>query len=190
MDLKISGIYQIVNLINNSKYIGSALKVSLRWNRHKSDLRLVRHPNKHLQNAWNKYGEENFIFEIIEECEKEKLIEREQFYLDTLKPEYNKRMWARSNLGIKCDYTEKSFEKNRLNPPRKNKIHTKETKEKMSISRSGERCWCAKLTKKQVEEIRLKYVPFKYSTYKLAKEYNVAKSTIEAIINYRSWKRI
>ena len=44
------------------------------------------HGNAHLQRAWDKYGESNFKFEIIEECEPVVRFEREQFYLNTLNP--------------------------------------------------------------------------------------------------------
>lgn len=46
------------------------------------------------------------------------------------------------------------------------------------------------LTKQQVIEIRNKYIPFKYSAKKLAKEYNVSQSCIEHILRKRSWKNV
>lgn len=45
----------------------------------------------------------------------------------------------------------------------------------------------AKLSKKQIKEIRKKYIPIKYSGYKLAKEYGVAQQTISKIINYKRY---
>jgi hypothetical protein len=55
----------------------------------------------HLQNAWNKYGEQAFVFEILEECEpiKEALLSLEQHYLDMLRPEFNICPKARSRQG-------------------------------------------------------------------------------------------
>lgn len=85
----ISGIYKIVNIINNKFYIGSSKELNRRWSEHKSELKHNKHINIILQRAWNKYGIDCFNFEIIEECDVNILLEREQFYIDTLKPKYN-----------------------------------------------------------------------------------------------------
>ena len=82
------GIYRIRNLINGKCYYGSSKNINKRWYRHKYDLRNNKHGNILLQRAWNKNGENNFIFEIIEECLLDELLIIEQKYLD-LKPEYN-----------------------------------------------------------------------------------------------------
>ena len=82
------GIYRIKNKINEKCYYGSSIDIDKRWNRHINDLIKNKHHNFHLQNAWNKYGENNFKFEIIEECDLENLHYTEQKYLD-LNPEYN-----------------------------------------------------------------------------------------------------
>lgn len=110
--MKISGIYQIVNIINNKIYIGSSSFLSLRKSVHFSLLKKNTHYNKHLQSSFNKYGIKNFIFEIIEECSLEQLIEKEQFYIDTLKPAYNKRLIAESNRGRK--YTMSNLHKYKI----------------------------------------------------------------------------
>ncbi len=98
---KKSGIYKILNTKNGKCYIGSAVYLISRLNTHKSNLRNKKHPSKHLQASWNKYGGWFFEFIILERCEKDKLAEREQFYIDTLKPEYNKRLKVETNVGIK-----------------------------------------------------------------------------------------
>lgn len=61
------GIYKIINVVNNKFYVGSAVNFAKRKTKHWSLLRGCRHPNKHLQAAWNKYGEQSFIFAIVEE---------------------------------------------------------------------------------------------------------------------------
>jgi len=95
-----SGIYKITNLITNQFYIGSAVCFRKRKVEHFSALKRNSHINKHLQNSFNKHGESNFIFEILEIVEdKTKLIEREQHYLDTLKPHYNICKTAGNTLG-------------------------------------------------------------------------------------------
>lgn len=83
---KICGVYKITNKKNSKFYIGSSKNIYYRWEQHISKLNSGIHDNTHLQNSWNKYGESNFIFEIIEECSPEIQFEREQYYLNTLKP--------------------------------------------------------------------------------------------------------
>ena len=60
------GIYKITNLTNNKCYIGSSFNLFNRLHNHKTNLRKNRHHNVYLQRAYNKYGEENFKFEIVE----------------------------------------------------------------------------------------------------------------------------
>lgn len=81
-----SGIYKITNTVNGKFYIGSSKKIEERWDWHKQYLNGKYHINPKLQHAWDFYGEEKFIFEIVEEVEFSLLLEREQHYLDLLKP--------------------------------------------------------------------------------------------------------
>ena len=79
------GIYQIKNIINGKIYIGSSVDIDTRWTEHKRDLRMNEHRNKRLQNSYNKYGANNFVYEILELLEsKENLYTREQWWLDNL----------------------------------------------------------------------------------------------------------
>ena len=88
--LKNCGIYIIQNLVNGNIYIGSSINIRKRFSQHKSTLRHNTHRNKHLQNAWNKYGEENFEFIIIEHHSyPEKVLGRENKYIKLYNPEYN-----------------------------------------------------------------------------------------------------
>lgn len=94
---KVSGIYKILNKINGKFYIGRATCIYNRVNTHVSMLRGNRHPNIHLQRAWNKYGKDVFVFSVVQIGLKSDLIELEQYYLDTLKPKYNISDSATSN---------------------------------------------------------------------------------------------
>ena len=78
---KVCGIYKIINLINNKAYIGQSKNIPLRISNHKFELNKNKHPNKHLQNSWNKFGKENFYFGIICECSPEKLDSKEIEYI-------------------------------------------------------------------------------------------------------------
>ena len=80
-----SGIYCIENKVNGKKYIGKSKSIEfVRWKKHKRTLNNNTHTNSHLQNAWNKYGENSFMFYIIEECDEsdeEVLNEKEVYYI-------------------------------------------------------------------------------------------------------------
>lgn len=134
-----SGIYRIIHNTTNREYIGSAINISRRWYQHKTELRHSRHTNKRLQNSWNKYGENEFSFEVIELCDISLLIEREQFYIDTLKPYYNIVLIAGSQLGYKhTDETIKIIQEKRATQ----KIpvglkRTDEQRKNISISHKG-----------------------------------------------------
>ena len=78
----ISGIYSITNKINNKIYIGSSKDVYGRWVQHENELSKNKHHNFHLQNAWNKYGKECFLFEIVELCDEKDLFINEQKWYD------------------------------------------------------------------------------------------------------------
>jgi group I intron endonuclease len=83
------GIYKIVNNKTDKFYIGSSIDIEKRWKTHINDLNKNKHHCIPLQRAWNKYGINSFSFEIIERCYKSNIINRENFYLKKLKPEYN-----------------------------------------------------------------------------------------------------
>lgn len=77
-----SGIYSIINKTNNLIYIGSTNNLQHRKNQHFSLLSLNKHFNKKLQNSWNKYGFDQFEFNVIEECDLTELKTKEQFWID------------------------------------------------------------------------------------------------------------
>lgn len=97
-------IYKIENVVNKKRYIGQTQRryLSSRLCAHKNKLRKGCHFNKHLQNSFNKYGEHSFVFALVEEVPPEQdITEREQYWIDYYKAEYNKRLAADTNLGLK-----------------------------------------------------------------------------------------
>lgn len=97
----LSGIYLIVNILNNKVYIGSSCNTRNRWRLHVNQLNNNKHHSIILQRAWNKYSSEQFVFTIFENCEPDQLLIREQYWIDILKPEYNICKTAGSPLGHK-----------------------------------------------------------------------------------------
>lgn len=91
-------IYKITNIVTQQCYIGSAINFQKRKIKHLHHLRKGNHHSLYLQNAWNKYGESNFLFEVITKCPKEYLIKLEQWFIDTLKPVYNMTNIAGKNI--------------------------------------------------------------------------------------------
>jgi group I intron endonuclease len=116
-ELKQSGIYIIKNLINNKIYVGSTCVTFLnRIYNHTLDLNRNKHCNKYLQRAWNKYGNDNFVFEILEICYPDKIftLKKEQKYLDILHPEYNICKIAKSVKGRKMSNINKELVRMRM----------------------------------------------------------------------------
>ena len=88
--LQKKGVYQIRNTINGKVYIGSTtMTFQKRFWHHYHCLKTNKHKNLYLQRAWNKYGEENFIFEILSVCKKSDCFIKEQEYLDKISFKYN-----------------------------------------------------------------------------------------------------
>lgn len=78
----ISGIYCIENITTNKKYIGQAVDINDRWKKHIRGLNNGYHDNDYLQNAWNKYGKDDFKFYVLEYCKEEELDEKEIYYIE------------------------------------------------------------------------------------------------------------
>jgi group I intron endonuclease len=131
--MKISGIYQIQSKIKPERiYIGSAMNIRHRWECHLSDLRLNKHHSPQLQRHFNKYGEFDLTFTIIEPCLPQFLTIRENTYFNPL-PYFNCAPIAGSSLGIK-----RSDEyKQKIRLANLGKKQSEETKEKKRILQTG-----------------------------------------------------
>lgn len=156
-------IYQIRNLVNNKIYIGSTQKDNSfrRRGEHFGELRNNNHCNKHLQASFNKTGEDNFVFEIIEELKfpsdytkefkYEYIMGREIYYITKLNPQYNiMREITGGKLGRIPSEKEKEYlrvlftgrtvlegTKSKIRKARANQIITEEHKRKTSKSLEG-----------------------------------------------------
>ena len=85
----ISGIYKITNTVTGDFYIGSSKNVKRRWADHKCPSSWNRQPNSPMYQDIQKYGVDKFVFQILEVVEIEQLKEKEQQFIETLKPTYN-----------------------------------------------------------------------------------------------------
>lgn len=150
-----SGIYAIINRINGKYYIGSAVNLHHRWIQHKSALNKGYHDNKYLQKSWDKYGEDNFKFVILEEINKDKLIKHEQFWIEISNccddcKGYNLRPTANNQLNYKHSEETKlkiantkrgkkwSVESRiKLSKTNTGRKHSDETKQKLSLALKG-----------------------------------------------------
>lgn len=140
-----SGIYRITNLVNGKIYIGSSLNIEHRFRVHLSYLRNNKHPNQHLQSAWNEYGEQNFLFETLEES-RENIRELESKYIKNTGC-LDREIGYNIALSTDCPmegrkHTEESKEKMRKAKTGKDnnfygKTHTEETKRKLREQKIG-----------------------------------------------------
>lgn len=140
-------IYKITNKINDKCYIGSAVNLTDRWRKHIKTLEGGNHHSIKLQRAWNKYGKDNFIFEIIDATDcKKRLIPDEQYWIDAFSSSsnegYNICPTAGSQLGFK--HSEKT--KLRISQVQKGRISNRkgvhlsdETKEKLRKANLGKK---------------------------------------------------
>ena len=87
--MKICGIYKITNTITGDFYVGSSKDTKHRWKDHKCKSTWKNCPNNQMYLDMQKYGVEKFDFQVLEEAEESFLKEKEQQFIETLKPTYN-----------------------------------------------------------------------------------------------------
>lgn len=114
----VPGIY-IIESICGKQYVGSAIVLRGRFMAHRCSLFKSSHDNIRLQNYFNKHGYKSLLFKVIEYCDKDLLIEREQFWIDKLNPFFNIARIAGATYGLK---------------PWLGKKHSEETKAKIKQS--------------------------------------------------------
>lgn len=169
----ISGIYKITNIINGKVYIGSSNNIYRRWNEHKNLLNKNEHHSTHFQNAWNKYGKENFIFEIIEECEENILLKREQYYMDLYSSYDNYYGYNESDIAGKPSMTQEQRD-----------YWAKIASEKLH----GEGSWCNIYSENQIIDLINDLKTGNYSYSQLSKKHNISYDIVASVAGHASWK--
>ena len=131
------GIYIIENLITKEFYLGSSRNLKHRWSSgHKQHLIKNNHTNLHLQRSWNKYGNNNFIFTIIENCSIANLYKLEQLYLDFLFP--SKMLYNFNKIvGYYKNFNQKKDTKLKISLSMSGRTLTEEHKKNLSESKKG-----------------------------------------------------
>lgn len=193
-----SGIYMIKNLKNNKVYVGKTQQPFYkRYQLHDWQLRQGRHDNEHLQRSYNKYGENNFVFTIVECADNwtdDEYNQKEIFYIAEYKQlglSYNILVGGEGATGRACsEYAKKIIgQKNRINMT--GKKHSEETKQKMSLSRTGkdyhyQRCNIT-ITKDIAKRIKQMLITgIKPSL--IAKQLNINYKIVNSIMSNDSWK--
>lgn len=129
-----SGIYAIVNTLNNKKYIGSSGNLRKRYRQHFNYLDKNKHVNLHLQRAYNKYGKDVFEFWIVEECEniRDTLISLEQKWINS-DGDYNIcKLSSHPSGEVYTGHIITEEHKNIIREANKNRTWSKETLQKRS----------------------------------------------------------
>ena len=174
---KVIGIYMIRNKTTGKIYIGQSVNIYSRFKSHKNYLRAGKHHNEYLQNSWNKYGEEDFEFLILEETMKETLYQREHFYMKSfnscfsengfnietltgeenrkiIHPETGKKISAANKGHETSEETRKKISLSKIgNPSRTGMKNSPESRKKLSESAMGNQRW---LGRKHSEETKRK----------------------------------
>lgn len=144
------GIYKIENLVNHKVYIGQSVDIKNRLRHHKQMLKNNKHFCSHLQKSWNKYGNDCFSFSVLEECLKEDLDTKEEYWLSFYggyksSQTYNQRGAGQESHSV-SDETKEKLRKANLG-----KKATKRTKKKQSEALKGHPYWGRKWTDEEKE---------------------------------------
>lgn len=212
----LQGIYKIINTVNGKIYIGSSQDIKKRWKTHRAHLKGNYHHNIHLQNAWNKYGEGKFSFSILEKVNNtSKLVEQEQYYIDSLDPEYNimpkagrskfseesKRRMSESTKGMyegednpMYGKTRKQSVKDAISKAKEGSNRSEATKKRIGRAIKGkfegEKHPRSKLTERKVKLIRRLLRDTNLAQDSIAEKFDIAQTTVSKIKLGKRWSHI
>ena len=131
---KVSGVYKITNTVTGDFYIGSSKNIKQRWSGHRKPYNLYKYPNSRMYKDMYKQGIDSFLIEIIEETDN--LIDREQYWIEKLKPNYN-------------NYNAKG-----LNVERQKRSNIKANKKYREVHPDRRKATCRKCYEKYKEKIK------------------------------------
>jgi group I intron endonuclease len=135
------GVYAIKHIPSHRIYVGSSCNVHKRMRDHLSFLKTNRHHSQHLQNCWNKYGKDQFVFSVVKECSSlEEALSVEQALLDCF---FGKTLFNAKNVAMGVGIG--------ISHPNKSKPLPEEQKAKISAALKGRQ-----KTKEHIEKVRQK----------------------------------
>lgn len=131
------GIYKITNNVNWKVYVGQSINIMARWKDHINTLNRGDSRCTLLQRAWNKYGQENFTFEILELCSEDVLDEIEIKYINFYDACNTNKGYNIESGGNQCKHLSDKT-KRKIGDANRGRRHSEESKKQMSKSRTGE----------------------------------------------------
>ena len=190
------GIYKITNLVNNKVYIGQTIEnFQKRYWHHVWKLNKQIHDNKYLQNSWNKYGEDNFEFSVVEIVSKEEIDSREKYWIQFYRNQnkcYNIQDGGQDVRLV--DYCTSEARKKVGEQNRRRMLGSKlpeSTKRKMSESRKGRHV--SRSTDVLNDELAFKIKTMLVQgkcTGDICKELNVPYKLVNSILSCNTWSHV
>ncbi len=167
------GLYCIINKINKKEYYGQSTDLE---RREKEYFNYEQFPNDHLKNAFNKYGKENFKFEIIKVC-KEKYLDRYEKLYIRIHNTQNPKKGYNKDTGGNLNKHRSEETKKKLSKAHTGKTLSEETKQKISKKTSGKN---NPSYRDDIDDNILinEYCNNKLNVVEIANKYNIAKSTV------------
>lgn len=206
------GIYKITCLINQKVYIGQSILLNKRLNSHFSHLKRGVHHNAHLQNAFNKYGEENFVIEILTKCNEEELDNLERYFISIYNSMNKNFGFNLMNGGQDSRRYFTQEVKDKMSKSNKGRIFSDEHKKHISLSQKGKtisaesiaKCIATKkLNQSHVGEKNanaiisnekaksiIEYLLLGHGVIETTNEFSVSKNVINNLIQNRSYTNI
>jgi group I intron endonuclease len=135
---KICCIYKIENKINGKLYIGQTINYKRRTKEHRIDLNANRSHNQHLQNAWSKYGQKQFVFDILLTCKQEDLDEKEKYFIRIYFSNSGRYGYNLTDGG-QNKTTVSQETRIKMGNSRRGKKHSEESKAKIGLAQKGEK---------------------------------------------------
>lgn len=166
------GIYAIRHIDSGSVYIGSSRNICVRWRGHRTKLRNGKHHCAHLQNAWDKYGECSFVFEVTETCFDDPVVlfHREQVWMDRFRSKlYNMASQSEPRCGTKWTEERRKF-----------------MSERMKGNRYGEGHHSGKLKESDILSILHDYASG-MTIKDIATKHSIDKSSVDRITSRKRW---
>lgn len=143
------GIYTIKSVKDNKILVGQSINIVRRLSQHKFHLKNNTHDNRHLQSAYNKYGIDNFQFQILLICEEEHLYSEENYWCNLLNTHNHKFGYNIKPTHPNGNYRHSEETKLRMSQKLKGIKRTNEFKKNCSLRMIGH-----KKSKKTLEKLR------------------------------------